>query len=144
MDWGDPMKFVPKGQIMRHPVRVLITDDSPQSREGLRALLATWPEVDVVGEASDGREAVRLVEERLPDVVLMDAHMPVFDGVKATRLIKASWPGVRVVVLTLYPSYRADVMAAGADAFLLKGHPTRELLDAIVERSAHGMCKPGI
>ncbi len=114
-------------------MQVLIADDRSRSRDGLRALLATWPEVEVVSEAADGREAVRLVEECRPDVVLMDARMPVMDGLKATRLIKDRWPEVKVVVLTMYPTYRADALAAGADTFLVKGCPADELLEAILD-----------
>jgi DNA-binding NarL/FixJ family response regulator len=122
-------------------MRVLIADDRPRSRDGLRALLATlraephdkaWPEVEVVGEATDGQEAVRLVEERQPNVVLMDVRMPAMDGLEATRLIKDRWPEVQVIVLTMYASYRADALAAGADAFLVKGCPAEELLEAIL------------
>ncbi len=112
--------------------RVLIVDDSSQAREGLKALLATAP-VKVVGEAADGREAVHLIEVRQPDVVLMDASMPVLDGLEATRLIKAQWPAVRVIVLTIHTGLRAEALAAGADAFLVKGCPASELLVAILE-----------
>jgi DNA-binding NarL/FixJ family response regulator len=87
------------------------------------------------GEAADGQEAVRLVAECRPDVVLMDARMPVMDGVEATRLIKERWPEVRVVVLTMYPTYREDALAAGADAFLIKGCPASELVAAITGQS---------
>jgi DNA-binding NarL/FixJ family response regulator len=89
------------------------------------------PELEVIGEAADGQQAIHLVEERLPDVVVMDARMPIMDGMQATRLIKRRWPEVKVVVLTMYPVYRAQALAAGADAFLIKGCPPEELLEAI-------------
>lgn len=117
---------------MKRCIRVLITDDRSRSRDGLRVLLATWPQVEVVAEATNGRDAVRMVEECRPDVVLMDARMPVMDGCEAARIIKGNWPGCRVVVLTMYVSHRADALAAGADSFLVKGCPPEELLEAII------------
>jgi DNA-binding NarL/FixJ family response regulator len=87
----------------------------------------------VVGEAADGREAVRLVGELHPDVVLMDARMPVMDGLEATRLIKAQWPEVRVVMLTIHPGCRDEALAADAHAFLVKGCPAKDLLEAVQE-----------
>jgi DNA-binding NarL/FixJ family response regulator len=116
---------------MEQKIRVLIADDRARSRDGLRALAATWPKVEVVGEASDGREAVRLAEAVRPDVVLMDVRMPGLDGLAATRLIKERWPQVRVVILTMYPMHRKEALSAGADAFLVKGCATEELLAAI-------------
>lgn len=113
--------------------QVLIVDDQTQTREGLKALLATAPPVQVVGEAADGREAIDLIEVRQPDVVLMDACMPVMGGLEATRLIRARWPAVRVIVLTVHTGLRAEALAAGADAFLVKGGPADELLAAIME-----------
>jgi DNA-binding NarL/FixJ family response regulator len=120
---------------MKQHIEVLIADDQARSRDGLRALLMTWPEIEVVGEATDGREAIRLVERQQPQVVLMDAQMPVMSGVEATRHIKERWPEVKVVVLTLYTVHRADALAAGADTFLVKGCPTEELLSAILDAS---------
>jgi DNA-binding NarL/FixJ family response regulator len=113
--------------------RVLIADDRPRSRSGLRALLDLRPEIVVVGEAADGREAVRLVEELRPDLVLMDARMPVMDGLEATRFIKEQWPEVRIVVLTIHPGRQADALAAGADLFLVKGFSAKDLFEAVQE-----------
>ena len=118
---------------MKQRVRVLIADDRRSSRNGLRALLGVHPEIMVVGEAIDGREAVRLVEELQPDVVLMDVLMPVLDGLEATRLVKENWPGVRVILLTMYALPQTNVMASGADSFLVKGCPTEDLVEAISE-----------
>ena len=116
---------------MAQPVRLLIADDSARTREGLRVLFATWPEITVVGEAADGQEAIQLVAEHQPDVVLMDLHMPVLDGVQATRLIKQRWPAVAVVALTMYAVEQTAAIAAGADAFVIKGSPPERLLAAL-------------
>jgi DNA-binding NarL/FixJ family response regulator len=105
-----------------------------RSRSGLRALLDLQPEIVVAGEAADGRQAVRLVEELRPDVVLMDARMPVMDGLEATCIIKERWPTVKVIVLTIYPSHRADALAAGADEFLVKGFPAEDLVTTIQDQ----------
>ncbi len=115
---------------MAQRLRVLIGDDEARARRSLKALLTTWPEIDVIGEAADGQEVVRLVEERRPDVVLIDIRMPIMGGLEATRIIKSRYPGSRVIVLTMYADHRADALAAGADVFLLKGHP-EELLKAL-------------
>jgi DNA-binding NarL/FixJ family response regulator len=112
--------------------KVLIADDNERARNGLRALLATRQEIEVVGEAGDGRQAVEMVREHQPDVVLMDAQMPHMDGLEATRQIKARWPEVRVVVVTMYASRQAEARAAGVDGFLRKGGPVEELLSAIL------------
>jgi CheY-like chemotaxis protein len=82
-------------------------------------------------EAMDGREAVRFVEERQPDVALIDICMPGMDGLQATRIIKARWPKVKVIVLTIYGEYQAEAMAAGADAFIGKGEPPGRLLSIL-------------
>jgi DNA-binding NarL/FixJ family response regulator len=114
--------------------KVLIADDNERARNALRALLAMRQEIEIVGEAADGRQAVQMVRERQPDVVLMDARMPHMDGLEATRQIKARWPEVRVVVVTMYASHRTEAQAAGADGFLRKGGPVEELLSAILSR----------
>ncbi len=135
-------------------IRVLIADDQPRSRRSLKALLTAmrWNTpnhaeqlsptglfpVEVVGEAEDGPQAVEQVWALCPDVVVMDLqlHMvsasePRMDGIATIQTIKNRWPVIRIVVLTMYATDRASILAAGADVFLLKGCPTRELLDAV-------------
>ena len=112
-------------------IRVLIADDRLISRNGLKALLATQIEIDIVGEAADGQEAIQMVAECRPDVVLIDVRMPMIDGLEATRMIKGKWPEVKIIVLTMYPSHQTQALAAGADAFLVKGYATEDLLAAV-------------
>ena len=116
---------------MGQRIRMLIADDHPHSRKGLRALLSTFSDVEVVCEAQDGREAVQLVEECQPDVVLMDIRMPNWDGLQATRQIKARWPEIRIIALTIRATSRAAALSAGADGFLLKGCASEELFAEI-------------
>jgi DNA-binding NarL/FixJ family response regulator len=118
---------------MKQPIRVLIADDRLTSRNGLKALLATQLEIEIIGEAADGQEAVQLVEQHQPDVVLMDVRMPVTNGLESTRMIKSRWPGVKVILLTMYPAYQAEALAAGADAFLVKGCAADDLLKALLK-----------
>ena len=133
---------------MEQRVRVLIADDQVHIRKGLQALLTAWPEIEVVGMAANGIEVVRLVEKCRPDVALMDILEPVVDGLETIRLIKSRWPQVRIVVLTMYTAHRAAALAAGADAFLLKGCPAQDLLEAISSHAAsstpfEGALSPG-
>jgi DNA-binding NarL/FixJ family response regulator len=114
-------------------VRVLVVDDHPVVRGGLVGWLAAQPDLDVVGEAADGLEALAAVAEHRPDVVLMDLRMPRMDGVTATGRIAAVHPGVRVLVLTTYDT-DADIVRAveaGAAGYLLKDTPLPQLADAV-------------
>ncbi|MBX3077824.1 MAG: response regulator transcription factor [Cryobacterium sp.] len=113
--------------------RILVADDHPVVRGGIVALLGTADDLDVVGEAADGIEAVRLALELEPDVVLMDLRMPGIDGDEATALILAERPGIRVLVLTTYESDDSILTAieAGASGYLLKAAPQEELLAGI-------------
>jgi CheY-like chemotaxis protein len=145
-------------------IRVLIADDRPPARSAMKALLSALesvmhpvctqidptyptfsatktreqdsnlPHIAVVGEACQGAQAVELVEKYHPDVLLIDARMPVLNGMEATRLIKKRWPKTRVLMLSMYRNYELEAYQAGVDGFLLKGCPAEELLDAIIGR----------
>jgi len=115
------------------PVRVVVADDQAAVREGLVIMLDLLDDVEVVGQAADGDEAVRLVEERHPDVVLMDLRMPRCDGVSATARIRAAHPSTQVVVLTTY-SDEADIITAlraGALGFLTKDATRAQIAQAV-------------
>ena len=116
---------------MAETIRILIVDDQPRARKSLRALLSTWPRALEIHEAANGREAVQLVEELQPVVVLMDVRMPEVDGLKATLQIKAMWPQVKVIVLSMYLEYNDEALAVGADAFIGKGDAPEKLLDLL-------------
>jgi DNA-binding NarL/FixJ family response regulator len=114
-------------------VRVLVVDDHPVVRSGLIGMLAVTDDIEVVGEAGDGEEALALVESTRPDVVLMDLRMPRRDGVSATGAIVSGYPETKVLVLTTYDT-DTDILhavEAGAAGYLLKDTPHAELLDGI-------------
>ncbi|WP_055586811.1 response regulator transcription factor [Peterkaempfera griseoplana] len=116
-------------------VRVLVADDQTVVREGIVMLLGLLPGIEVVGSAGDGEEAVRLVAERAPDVVLMDLRMPRCDGVEATRRIRADHPGTEVVVLTTYADDDSlfPALRAGARGYLTKDAGGEEIARAIAD-----------
>ena len=118
---------------MSKKIRVLITDDHRVVREGLSAILDTKEEIDVVGEASDGREAVEKARELLPDVIVMDVSMPGMNGVEATRIIKKELPQIGIIALTMYDDQRYifDLVRAGATGYLFKDSDSTEILAAI-------------
>jgi DNA-binding NarL/FixJ family response regulator len=114
-------------------VRVLLVDDDDLMRAGLRAVLASDPAIEVVGEAADGRVAADRVRALRPDVVLMDVRMPDLDGISATREVLAASPEVKVVIVTTFEQddYVFGALAAGASGFLLKRTKPEELIAAI-------------
>jgi DNA-binding NarL/FixJ family response regulator len=114
-------------------IKLLLVDDADEVRRDLRTLLSLSDEVEIVGEASNGLEALRLAESLRPEVILMDLEMPVMDGCEATRRIKASHPNCRVIVLTVhdYESAREKAKQSGVDAFLVKGAPVKTIVQTI-------------
>src|SRR5206468_1054903 len=120
-------------RFMMTQIRILIADDHPIVREGMAALIARRPDMQVVAEASNGAEAVELALQHRPDVLLLDLRMPQIGGVEAIERIRASWPQTRVIVLTTFDGDEDIVRAlrAGAKAYLLKDTPREELLETI-------------
>ena len=115
------------------PARVLIADDHELVRDGFKRMLSYEEDLEVVGEASNGREAVKLCQRLNPDLVLMDVRMPEMDGLEATRAIKAEQPSVSVLVVTTYenPDYLLEAIKAGAAGYILKDASNRQLLNAM-------------
>jgi DNA-binding NarL/FixJ family response regulator len=115
------------------PIKILIVDDQQLLRLGFRMIFEAEPDLEVVGEAGDGTEAVRLTGQAGPDVVLMDVRMPRTTGIEATEQIVAKYPGSRVLVLTTFDldEYAFAALRAGASGFLLKNSEPAELLSAI-------------
>ena len=122
-------------------IRVMIVDDQELLRRGLRMILETDPEIEVVGEAEDGMRALALIPELAPDLVLADARMPVLDGIGLVQQCAVSHPGLPVLVLTTFDDARLvrDILDAGAAGFLLKDISTDALTDAIRQVLAGGL-----
>lgn len=114
--------------------RVLLVDDVEQVRWDLRTALTLSEELEVVGEAANGLEAIRLAETLQPAVILMDLEMPLLDGYETTRLLRALCPSCRIVVLTVhgYDEARRKANMSGVDAFLVKGAPIQEIVQTIL------------
>ncbi len=118
-------------------IRVLVADDHTIVREGVRLLLDAQPDIEVVGEAADGQEAVKMIRQFRPDLVVMDIQMPNLNGLEATREIKREFPQIQILALTMYESdeYFFQVLNAGASGYVLKKAASADLLSAI--RAVH-------
>ncbi|MFO6463759.1 response regulator transcription factor [uncultured Jannaschia sp.] len=118
---------------MTEPVRVLIVDDHPMVAEGMRALLETYDDLEVVGTLHDGREAVDRVGALAPDVILLDLNMPRMDGLSATEILRERHPGIAVLILSMHdaPEYVATALRHGAAGYCLKDQSTDEIRRAI-------------
>ncbi len=127
--------------------KVLIADDQALVRAGFRVLIDSAPDLEVVGEATNGREAIELVRTTKPDVVLMDIRMPEMDGLAATRVVTSAPRGPRVIILTTFDldEYVFEALRAGASGFLLKDIEPRELLQAVrVVASGDALLAPSV
>jgi DNA-binding NarL/FixJ family response regulator len=115
------------------PIRVLVADDQALMRAGFRMILDAQDDIEVVGEAIDGADAIRQFERLGPDVVVMDVRMPTMDGIEATRRLTAAQPPARVLILTTFDldEYVYEALRAGASGFLLKDRPPEELVAAV-------------
>jgi two-component system response regulator NreC len=114
-------------------IKVLVVDDHTILRQGIKALLDNQEGIEVIGEAKDGREALSIIEETLPDVILMDIAMPGLNGLEATRRIKKKFPRMKVLVLTMYTNeeYIFQILNAGANGYLVKETAFQDLISAI-------------
>jgi DNA-binding NarL/FixJ family response regulator len=123
-------------------VRILLADDHKLVRAGIRSLLQRLPDIEVVAEASDGREALRLIEEHRPQIVLMDIAMPELNGLEATRRVAKTFPDVSVIILSIYSDeeHVYQALVAGASGYLLKGAAIEELelaIRAVAQRETY-------
>ena len=129
------------------PIKVLLVDDQPLLRMGFRLILEGEDDLRIVGEASDGAEAIRQVRETNPDVVLMDVRMPVLDGIEATRAVTSSGSRAKVIILTTFDrdDYLFDALAAGASGFLLKNADPDSLAEAVrAAADGHALLAPEV
>ena len=128
------------------PIRILLADDHPIFRFGMRTLLTSMPDMTVVGEGATGEEAIQLVESLLPDVVLMDIHMPGMSGIEATAHIRTQHPHIAILIVTMLDDDSVfAAMRAGARGYLLKGAEPAETLRAIrAVASGEAIFSPGI
>jgi DNA-binding NarL/FixJ family response regulator len=123
----------PKAAVSPSQIRVLSVDDHALIREGIAALIANQKDVRLVGEASNGREAIKQFRSHRPDITLMDLQMPEMNGIDALIAIRSEFPDARIIVLTTYPgdALCKRAMTAGAQAYILKGNVRKDLLDTI-------------
>ena len=119
----------------RGPARIIIVDDHALARESLQDMLADEPELEIVGKAANGLEALTLCSRLQPDLVLMDVRMPKLDGLKATRKVKQEFPKIIVLILTMHenPDYLLEALRAGAAGYVLKDAPREEVVTAVCQ-----------
>lgn len=120
-------------------INVLLADHQRNTRRGLRALLGFSPFINQIWEARDGEGAIKVINEVKPDLVILEVQLPLIGGVSVTRWIRNNWPEIKVVILTLYPHYEDEALAAGADRFLVKGRDDDFIEDEILSLFPFGL-----
>ena len=118
-------------------MRFLIVDDTIRARQSMKALLEVWHPQAKLCEAANGAEALQLSEEFQPDLLLMDARMPGMSGLETTRQIKAKWPEIKIIILSVFTDYQALALEAGADGFISKSDPPetlRNMLEQVLQK----------
>lgn len=120
---------------MASKIRILIVDDHEEARQGLKKLLSHEKDMEIVGESTNGKEALINAAIRSPDIILMDARMPVFDGLQAANILREKGISCKVIILTMFDQYLDEAMRNGVRGYLLKGIDVSDLSEAI--RSVH-------
>ena len=123
---------------MNTKLRILIVDNQPRARQSMQALLGAWYPKQEIREAASGTQAVELAAEFAPHIILMDARMPGLSGPEAAREIKAKFPRIKIVILSMYPDWEAEAMASGADAFVGKSDLPEKLRETLSELIGKG------
>ena len=118
---------------MNQNIRILIVDNQSRARQGMKALLNTWYPNAEVREATNGMEAIQLTEEFMPHLILMDARMPILNGIEATKLIKAKQPQIKIVVLSMYSEFETEALSEGADSFINKSDLPERLRETLID-----------
>ena len=119
--------------MMNQPIRIAIADDYPMFREGMRLMLEKTKELEIIGEACDGKELLELVRKQKPDIVITDIEMPVMNGIEATRELKKEFPDLPIMALTMYGDEHliVDMLESGASGYLLKSTTKEELIEGV-------------
>jgi DNA-binding NarL/FixJ family response regulator len=114
-------------------IKVIIVDDQEIIREGLKMILSLHEEIEIIGEASNGQELLKLIETKMPEIVLMDIRMPVMNGIEATKLMKEKYPNIKIIILTTFneDEYIFEGLKNGADGYILKDSGSKEIMAAI-------------
>jgi DNA-binding NarL/FixJ family response regulator len=116
---------------MNKSTKIMVVENNSRARSALMACISLQAGIRITAEASNGLEAINKIKNCPPDIVLMDMHMPVMDGLEATKIIKKRWPKIKVIALTMYKSYQSEALSAGVDAFVVKGCSVTELVSTV-------------